>query len=31
MLAGKKPFSKQIIRKLADFFGIDVSVLSANP
>ena len=30
ILAGKKPFSKQISRKLADFFGVDVSVLSAN-
>lgn len=30
ILAGKKPFSKQIIRKLADFFGVDVRVLSAN-
>ncbi|MCB9921818.1 MAG: helix-turn-helix domain-containing protein [Planctomycetaceae bacterium] len=30
ILAGKKPFSKQIIRKVADYFGVDVSVLSAN-
>jgi HTH-type transcriptional regulator/antitoxin HigA len=30
ILAGKRPFSRRIIRKLADFFGVDVSVLSAN-
>jgi HTH-type transcriptional regulator/antitoxin HigA len=30
ILAGKKPFSRQIIRKLADYFGVDVSVLAAN-
>ena len=30
ILAGKKPFSKLIIRKVADYFGVDVSVLSAN-
>jgi HTH-type transcriptional regulator/antitoxin HigA len=30
ILAGKKPFSRQMIRKLADYFGADVSVLTAN-
>jgi len=30
VLAGKKPFSRQMIRKLADFFDVDVSVLTAN-
>ena len=30
VLAGKKPFSRQMIRKLADYFGVDVSVLAAN-
>ena len=30
VLAGKKSFSRQIIRKLADYFGVDVSVLAAN-
>ena len=30
MLSGRKPFSRKIIRKLADYFGVDVSVLSAN-
>lgn len=30
ILAGKKPFSRQLIRKLAYFFQVDVSVLSAN-
>jgi HTH-type transcriptional regulator/antitoxin HigA len=30
VLAGKKPFSRQIIRKLADYFRVDVSVLAAN-
>ena len=29
-LAGKKPFSRQVIRKLADFFHVDASVLAAN-
>lgn len=28
ILAGKKPFSRQIIRKLGAFFNVDVSVLS---
>jgi HTH-type transcriptional regulator / antitoxin HigA len=30
VLAGKKPLSRQMIRKLADFFNVDVSVLAAN-
>ena len=30
ILAGKKPFSRQIIRKLADYFEVDTSVLAAN-
>lgn len=30
ILAGKKPFSRQVIRKLSAYFGIDKSVLSAN-
>ncbi len=30
VLAGKKPFSRQMIRKLADYFSVDVSVLAAN-
>ena len=30
VLAGKKPFSRQIIRKLADYFCVDVSVLAGN-
>ena len=30
VLSGKKPFSRQMIRKLADYFGVDVSVLAAN-
>lgn len=30
VLAGKKPLSRQMIRKLADFFNLDVSVLAAN-
>lgn len=30
VLAGKKPFSRQMIRKLADYFDLDVSVLAAN-
>jgi HTH-type transcriptional regulator / antitoxin HigA len=30
ILAGKKPFSRQLIRKLADFFQVDASVLTAN-
>jgi HTH-type transcriptional regulator/antitoxin HigA len=30
VLSGKKPFSRQMIRKLSDYFGIDVSVLAAS-
>ncbi|MBI3408665.1 MAG: helix-turn-helix domain-containing protein [Planctomycetes bacterium] len=30
VLAGKKRFSRQMIRKLADYLGVDVSVLAAN-
>ena len=30
VLAGKKPLSRQMIRKLADYFGVDASVLAAN-
>jgi HTH-type transcriptional regulator / antitoxin HigA len=30
ILAGKKPFSRQTIRKLAEYFGVDVSVLACN-
>jgi HTH-type transcriptional regulator / antitoxin HigA len=30
VLAGKKPFSKTIIRTLADFFKVDTSVLASN-
>ena len=30
VLAGKRPFSRPMIRKLADYFKVDVSVLAAN-
>jgi HTH-type transcriptional regulator/antitoxin HigA len=30
VLAGRKPFSRQMIRRLADYFNVDVSVLAAN-
>lgn len=30
VLAGKKPFSRQLIRKLATYFKVDTSVLAAN-
>ena len=30
MLAGKKPFSRQIIRKLAEYFNVDMRVLMGN-
>jgi HTH-type transcriptional regulator/antitoxin HigA len=30
VLAGKKPFSRRMIRKFADYFHVDVSVLAAN-
>lgn len=30
VLAGKKPFSRQMLRKLADYFHVDVRMLAAN-
>jgi HTH-type transcriptional regulator/antitoxin HigA len=30
VLAGRKTFSRQMIRKLADYFHVDVSVLASN-
>lgn len=30
VLSGKKPFSRQMIRRLAGYFQVDVSVLAAN-
>jgi len=30
VLAGKRTFTRKIIRKLADYFSVDASVLSAN-
>jgi len=30
ILAGKKPFSRKVIRKLAAYFNVDASVLAAN-
>jgi HTH-type transcriptional regulator/antitoxin HigA len=30
VLAGKKPFSRQMIRKLADYFKVDVAILAGN-
>ena len=30
ILAGKKPFSRQMIRKFANYFGVDASLLAAN-
>lgn len=30
VLAGKKPFSRRMIRKLADYFEVDVGVLASN-
>lgn len=30
VLAGRKPFSRTMVRKLADYFGVDVSVLTVN-
>jgi HTH-type transcriptional regulator/antitoxin HigA len=30
VLAGKRAFSRQMIRKLADYFKVDVSVLASN-
>ena len=31
VLAGKKPFSRQRIRKLADYFKVDVSIVREIP
>jgi HTH-type transcriptional regulator/antitoxin HigA len=30
VLAGTRPFSRQMIRKLADYFHVDVGILAAN-
>jgi HTH-type transcriptional regulator / antitoxin HigA len=30
VLAGRRPFSRQMIRRLADYFKVDVSILAAN-
>ncbi len=30
VLAGKKTFSRQMIRKLAEYFHVDIGVLAAN-
>jgi len=30
VLAGKKPFSRQMIRKLSEYFKVDVSILACN-
>ncbi|MCX7389043.1 MAG: hypothetical protein NTX48_20480 [Planctomycetales bacterium] len=30
VLAGKKTFSRQMIRKLTDYFHVDIGVLAAN-
>ncbi len=30
VLSGKKPLSRQMIRKLADYFGVDTGLLAAN-
>jgi HTH-type transcriptional regulator/antitoxin HigA len=30
ILAGKKRFSRQMVRKFADYFGVDASLLAAN-
>jgi len=30
VLGGKKPFSRQMVRALADYFRVDASVLTAN-
>jgi hypothetical protein len=29
-IGGKKPFSRQMIRKLAAYFGVDVTVVAGN-
>jgi HTH-type transcriptional regulator/antitoxin HigA len=30
VLAGKRPFSRAMMRRLADYFGVDVTVLAAG-
>jgi len=30
ILAGKRPFSRRVVRKLAAYFGVEVEVLTAN-
>jgi hypothetical protein len=30
VLVGRKPFSRQMIRKLADYFKVPIGVLAAN-
>ena len=30
VLAGRRPFSRQMIRRLADYFQVDVGILAAN-
>ncbi len=30
VLVGKRPFSRRMIRKLADYFKVDISVLAGN-
>jgi len=30
VLAGKKPFSRQMMRRFADYFKVDVSILASN-
>jgi len=30
VLAGKKPFTRQMIRKLSEYFYVDVSILVGN-
>jgi HTH-type transcriptional regulator / antitoxin HigA len=30
VLAGKKPFSRQMIKKLAEYFNVDIGILTSN-
>jgi HTH-type transcriptional regulator / antitoxin HigA len=30
VLSGKKPFSRQMVRKLAEYFKVDIGILTAN-
>jgi HTH-type transcriptional regulator/antitoxin HigA len=30
VLSGKKPFSRQMVRKLADYFNVNIGILTAN-